>query len=91
MIVPPPPSRPGPVWLENTVWSRATRSTSACRVITQKPSPPGVCTVGSCHHTGAVRRSSANSGVREPVREQVEVGEIERSRSSDGAQPTAPV
>ena len=40
------PSRPGPVSDENVAGSRTTATTSACRVIAQKPSPSGVCAVG---------------------------------------------
>ena len=50
---------------------------SACVCTDQKPSPSGVCAVGSCHSTGRVAPQPGEHVVREPVREQVEIGEID--------------
>ena len=53
----------------------------------QKPSPSGVCSVGSCHHTGASRAVPLEQVVREAVGEVVEVGEVD-ALHGHGWEPT---
>ncbi len=78
-IVPPAPSRPGPVLRrERHRVAHHRAAASAWRVIAQNPSPPGVCAVGSCHQTGASRAEPREHLVREPVGEPVQIGEVDR-------------
>ena len=83
MIV-PPPSCPGPRSDENVVASAAAARTSVWRLTTQNPTPSGVCSVGSCHQTGASRRSRQKTSCGNPA--------ANRSRSvrSTSAKSTSP-
>ena len=63
----PPCGRLPPVTEEYATGSSSTRSASAWRLTTQKPSPSGVCEVGSCRE----------HVLREALLEQVEIGQVE--------------
>jgi hypothetical protein len=45
----------------------------------QKPSWSGVCTVGSCHQTGAWSRWSRKMSCGNPPGEDVEIGQVHRA------------
>ena len=60
--------------------SLSTRSTPSYVATDQNPSPSGVWTVGSCHHTGASSRCSRKTCAGSP-REGVEIGQVDLPRS----------
>src|SRR5262249_9430008 len=62
----PPCGRVPPVSDEYAAGSWTTVMHAACPWTDQKPSPSGVCTVGSCHRTGAIARSRANTSCGKP-------------------------